>query len=161
SGADSRTIGILLGDGQGHLGPAKVFDAGGDVEWILAASLTGGPSPDLVAGYHNATHVGVFANSASSPPPPPPPPPLGAPRPLPLGAPRPSKALVPTRVFDTRASGRKLGAGQVLEIPVTGRNGVPDTGVAAVALNVTVTEPEGPGFVTVYPCGTPPLASNL
>ncbi|MCX6522526.1 MAG: hypothetical protein NTZ21_17855 [Actinobacteria bacterium] len=33
---------------------------------------------------------------------------------------------------------------------------------AAVALNVTVTEPTAAGFLTVYPCGQPrPLASNL
>jgi len=30
-----------------------------------------------------------------------------------------------------------------------------------VALNVTVTEPGGPGFLTVFPCGPRPLASNL
>jgi hypothetical protein len=33
--------------------------------------------------------------------------------------------------------------------------------VGAVALNVTVTQPTGDGFVTVYPCGSRPLASNL
>jgi hypothetical protein len=33
--------------------------------------------------------------------------------------------------------------------------------VAAVTLNVTVTEPEGPGFITVYPCGARPLSSNV
>ena len=33
---------------------------------------------------------------------------------------------------------------------------------AAVVLNVTVTAPEGSGFITVYPCGEPlPTASNL
>jgi len=31
----------------------------------------------------------------------------------------------------------------------------------AVALNVTVTEPVGPGYVTVYPCGDRPGVSNL
>ena len=29
----------------------------------------------------------------------------------------------------------------------------PPVGVAAVSLNVTVTNPVGAGFVTVYPCG--------
>jgi hypothetical protein len=72
----------------------------------------------------------------------------------------------PARVFDTRdGSGGviagKLAAGHSLEIPVAGRFGLPATGVSAVALNVTATEPDGPGFVTVYPCGQLPLASNL
>ena len=35
------------------------------------------------------------------------------------------------------------------------------TGVELVSLNVTVTEPVDSGFVTVYPCGARPLASNL
>ena len=35
-------------------------------------------------------------------------------------------------------------------------------GVGAVVLNVTVTDAQGPGFVTVYPCGAVrPLASSL
>ena len=41
----------------------------------------------------------------------------------------------------------------------------PTTGIGAVALNVTVTDTENPtiggGYVTVYPCGTRPDASNL
>ena len=38
---------------------------------------------------------------------------------------------------------------------------MPEDASAAV-LNVTVTEPEAAGFVTVWPCGHPrPLASNL
>ncbi|MEY2415871.1 MAG: hypothetical protein QOH53_1205, partial [Ilumatobacteraceae bacterium] len=52
-------------------------------------------------------------------------------------------------------------AGSTLELVVAGRGGVP-ADAAAVALNVTVAEPIGSGFVTVYPCGsTQPLASNL
>src|SRR5262245_48366933 len=39
--------------------------------------------------------------------------------------------------------------------------GVPATGVGAVSLNVTLTESAAAGFVSVYPCGTRPLASNL
>ena len=46
-----------------------------------------------------------------------------------------------------------------------GKGGLPASGVAAVSLNVTVTDGENPavggGFVTVYPCGTRPDASNL
>ena len=46
-----------------------------------------------------------------------------------------------------------------------GQGGVPTSGVGAVALNVTVTQTEDPtiggGYVTVYPCGSRPDASNL
>jgi len=39
--------------------------------------------------------------------------------------------------------------------------GVPASGVGAVSLNVTAVGPSGAGFVTVFPCGTRPLASNI
>jgi hypothetical protein len=49
-----------------------------------------------------------------------------------------------------------------VQLQVTGRGGVPASGVSAVALNVTVTEPTSPGWVNVYGDGTSrPLASNL
>ena len=79
-------------------------------------------------------------------------------------------ALSPTRVFDTRvgeADGavavtkQKYGGNTVLTVRIAGAAGVPATGVAAVSLNVTVTNPGGPGFVTVHPCGDRPLASNV
>ncbi len=54
------------------------------------------------------------------------------------------------------------GAGSVLTVPVLGRGGVPGSGVAAVMLNVTAVSPSGPGFLTVFPCGTDvPQASNV
>ena len=53
------------------------------------------------------------------------------------------------------------GAGSVTEVSVAGRGGVPGDALAVV-LNVTVVEPRGSGFVTVWPCGSKmPLASNL
>jgi hypothetical protein len=74
----------------------------------------------------------------------------------------------PERLMDTRPSGNKVGAidgtGSAYELQVGGQKGVPSTGVAAVALNVTVVDGEAGdfgGFVTVYPCGTRPDASNL
>jgi hypothetical protein len=48
-----------------------------------------------------------------------------------------------------------------MSVQMTGLNGVPGDGVAAVVLNVTVTDPAGVGYITVFPCGTRPLASNL
>ncbi len=75
----------------------------------------------------------------------------------------------PVRILDTRdgtgVAGRRvgpLGIGQVLELDVTGTAGVPDTGAAAVVLNVTVTDAARDGYVTVYPCGDArPVASNV
>ena len=79
--------------------------------------------------------------------------------------------LVPARLLETRAglstvdgvgagAGRAL-PGSVTEVLVAGRGGV-DPGAGAVSLNVTAVFPEGPGFVTVYPCGEqPPTASNI
>lgn len=78
-------------------------------------------------------------------------------------------ALAPSRILDTRngtgtgGGTNPVGQGATIELQVTGAGGVPATGVAAVALNVTATGASGPGsFLTVYPTGsTRPLASNL
>jgi outer membrane protein assembly factor BamB len=88
----------------------------------------------------------------------------GAPR-VP-GAGLPYHPLVPARILDTRAGVgapvARIGAGASLPLQVTGRGGVPATGVSAVLLNVTVTEPTAASFLTAWPAGQPrPLASNL
>jgi hypothetical protein len=81
------------------------------------------------------------------------------------------QALTPQRFLDTRpgeatADGAGAGAGPsasgtVTEVQITGRVGVPAETSAAV-LNVTVTETQGSGFITVFPCGsTRPTASSL
>ena len=55
----------------------------------------------------------------------------------------------------------KVAAAGEIALQVTGRGGVP-ANATAVVLNVTVTDPEAAGYVTVYPCGTTrPNASNL
>ena len=71
------------------------------------------------------------------------------------------RSVSPERLLDTR-SGAKSAAGARIDLPVWNRGGVPTSAKAAV-LNVTVTQPDGPGFVTVWPCDTttPPNASNL
>jgi hypothetical protein len=74
-------------------------------------------------------------------------------------------SLPPSRLLDTRiglgASGAVAGHG-VLSLQVTGRGGVPASGVSSVVLNVTVAGSSTSGFVTAYPGGTPwPVASNL
>ena len=70
-------------------------------------------------------------------------------------------SVEPNRVMDTR-SGARPGAGSQLDLTVVGRGGVPATGVEAVALIVTITEPSAPGFVTVWPTGQArPIASTV
>ncbi len=75
-------------------------------------------------------------------------------------------ALQPSRILDTRfgtgAPTAPLGPHATLTLQVTGAGDVPAAGVAAVALNVTVTAPQQPGYLTVFPTGgSQPLASNL
>ncbi len=74
--------------------------------------------------------------------------------------------VVPARVLDTRSGNgaptAMVGAASSLDLQVTGRGGVPASGVSAVAINVTITEPTGGSFLTAWPAGmTRPLASNL
>ncbi|MFC4998858.1 S8 family serine peptidase [Dactylosporangium cerinum] len=74
--------------------------------------------------------------------------------------------LAPSRILDTRegngAPTGPLGPNQTLHLQVTGRGGVPATGVSTVLLNVTVTGPTSAGYLTVFPAGVArPTASNL
>lgn len=69
-------------------------------------------------------------------------------------------AAAPSRLLDTRESA-KPASGEEIEIDVIGEGFAP-AGTESVVLNVAVTEADGVGFVTVYPCGTErPLASNV
>ena len=55
-----------------------------------------------------------------------------------------------------------IGQGSTTNLTVVGRGGVPATGVGAVALNVTATNPTSNSYLTVWPTGSAqPLASNL
>jgi hypothetical protein len=70
-------------------------------------------------------------------------------------------ALVPARLLDTRGA-QRLGPGGSLELQITGRGGVPATGVQAVVLNVAVTNTTGSSYLSVFPAGVAlPLAANL
>jgi archaellin len=80
-------------------------------------------------------------------------------------------ALTPARLTDTRpgkltadgltSRSSALPAGQTMKVQIRGRVGIPAE-ASAVALNVTVTEPQGSGWITVFPSGQGmPLASNL
>ena len=76
-------------------------------------------------------------------------------------------SLPPSRILDTRSANGVPGTTPVpgqgsVDLQVTGRGGVPASGVGAVVLNVTVVGATWEGFVTVYPTGQPrPTASNL
>lgn len=72
----------------------------------------------------------------------------------------------PARLLDTRTGqgGNLVPLGQQVftELDVTGVGGVPETGVTAVVMNVTVDGPTAPGFLTVWPSGEArPGVSNL
>ena len=69
--------------------------------------------------------------------------------------------LIPARILDTRDTAA-LAPGEEREVQITGLGGVPGSGVDAVVMNTTVTEPGNIGYLTAYPAGTTrPLASNL
>jgi hypothetical protein len=81
-------------------------------------------------------------------------------------------AVGPARVLDSRAGNSpdalryvtkaKIGGGNVLEVKVTDLVGyVPASGVNAVSLNVTATNPDADGFITVFACGTMEEVSSL
>jgi hypothetical protein len=87
--------------------------------------------------------------------------------------------VAPSRTFDSRTgagvatfapydfpppAGQMFVVGATYRVPllVTGRHGIPATGVAAVVLNVTVVAPTAPGFYTAYADGQAlPKVSNL
>jgi hypothetical protein len=75
--------------------------------------------------------------------------------------------LTPSRVLDTReptgvAAKAPVAANSSIDVQITGRGGVPASGVSAVALNVTVADATAGSYLTVWPTGvTRPLASNL
>ncbi len=76
--------------------------------------------------------------------------------------------LTPYRLADTRygtgTTKGKVGANGSFSVQIAGndKGKLPSSGITAVALNVTVTNPKSAGYVTVYPDGkSAPTASNL
>ncbi|MFE7634290.1 right-handed parallel beta-helix repeat-containing protein [Kitasatospora sp. NPDC057518] len=73
----------------------------------------------------------------------------------------------PTRLLDTRAAigvpvAQAVPAGGTVDLQLEGVAGIPASGVAAVTMNVTVTDPQQDGHLTVYPSGTSaPDSSSL
>jgi alpha-tubulin suppressor-like RCC1 family protein len=75
-------------------------------------------------------------------------------------------SLAPARLLDTvsgvGADQSAVEAGATVHLRVSGRGGVPASGVSAVVLNVMVNAPTAPGHLTVFPEGTTlPGTSNL
>ena len=74
--------------------------------------------------------------------------------------------LTPARRIDSRVSTTpppgKLPANDAFFLRMTNTAGLPADGIGSVVINVTVTEPTDPSFLTVTPPDSPlPLASNL
>ena len=67
----------------------------------------------------------------------------------------------PERLLDTRTSGHPVPGRGTLDVPVTGRDGVPSNATAAL-LNLTATDTRGSGFLTAFDTGLPhPAVSDL
>lgn len=132
--------------------------------------------PTGEVAYGPSAPVTLSVTAAPDPGPDPGPGPGPGPDPDPDPVPRPPlpspiASLVPARVLDTRPGtatidGGDIGAGplpagETMVVDVAGRGGVPD-GSAAAVLNLTIDQPAGPGFVTVWPCDQPqPWASSV
>ena len=76
------------------------------------------------------------------------------------------RPLTPARLLDTRTGvggpAGRIAGGQTIDVQVVGRGGVPASGVAAVILNATVTNPTQLSYLMVYPSGIArPVASNM
>jgi Regulator of chromosome condensation (RCC1) repeat len=82
--------------------------------------------------------------------------------------------LEPARLLDTRSGDRNttidgeqqgtgpLTPGQTIELDVTNRADIPDTGVGAVVINLTAINPTNTTYITAYPTGTPqPTTASL
>jgi hypothetical protein len=138
-----QTVPNLVTVKVGPDGKVKVYNAGGQTHVIFDV-------------------VGWYGDTPDDPPPMPSPTPTPDPGGYGLYHPLP-----PTRIMDTRI-GRgwpgKLGHNGTATVDVTDTfgSGVPASGVTAVVVNTTVTEPTAGSYLTVYPTGvTQPLASNL
>ena len=69
----------------------------------------------------------------------------------------------PARLMDTRSNlgGAALAPGATRTLQVTGRGGVPATGVTAVVVNVIAVQPTATGYITAFPNGASPSSSTV
>lgn len=80
----------------------------------------------------------------------------------------PYQPLAPVRIEDTRSgsglpgAGHPPGPGKTIDIQVSGKGGVPSSGVGGVMINLTITQPTKSGFVSAFPAGiAPPPTSSV
>jgi len=169
-----------LGENVGYGGDeASLFQAflnsPGHRANILGAYNAIGIGQAYANGQLWTTHVFLFTNAVLQPPPAGCSPATGGPSPG-AGNTTPGQptyvTITPARLMDTRpggttndgisAGGGALGPCTTRLFTVTGRGGVPATGVGAVVLNVTATGPTTGGYLTVSPAGEArPATSNL
>ncbi len=78
------------------------------------------------------------------------------------------RSVGPARLLDTRAesavgyTGAKPAAGAEVKVQISGREGIPASGVSAAVVNLTATAADGAGFVTAWASGTArPFTSSL
>ncbi len=124
---------------------------GGSQTWAIVTGLTNG-----TAYTFNVTAINSVGASQSG----------GSNVVIPSGALGQYRPLAPTRILDTRTgngapSTAPLTAGGALNVEVVGRGGVPASNVAAVILNVTVTNATTPSYLNVYATGQVPPATSV
>lgn len=74
----------------------------------------------------------------------------------------PAKRLLDTRSRVGVGTTTPIGADRSIDVQVTGRGGVPSSGVSAVVLNLTAVAPTQRGYLTAYPSTKPrPTASSI
>ncbi|MFN0026904.1 MAG: hypothetical protein ACKV2O_06955 [Acidimicrobiales bacterium] len=111
-----------------------------------AAAVPVGPNGEVCVFTTSATHLVIDYNGA-------------------LLAGSGFNPVAPTRLFDTRTESQlgpaaKVGPALPIRVQATGLAGVASSAVA-VSINLAATESDADGFLTAYPCGEVPLASNL
>jgi hypothetical protein len=150
----STAPGYLTGYASGGTRPATSsvnFDTGDTVSNLAVLPVGGDGRIALYNGAPGSTHVvadvaGYFTS--------------GAPGAGGFGS------IAPTRILDTRtalgAADAPVPAGGTVTPRVVGTGGIPSSGVAAVVVNLPVTDATQSGFVTGYPSGVGrPLASSV
>ncbi|MEU0087636.1 Tat pathway signal protein [Streptomyces sp. NPDC006274] len=148
---ESDTVKIVA-DGKSH--PATVTGVSADWRTLTAeVDLRAVPAGTWTVSVSSHRGRQMYAGTLTVTPPPP----------KLTGTFRP---VQPTRLMDTRkglgVAQAKVGAGKTVALQVTGRGGVPATGVTAVVMNVTATNPTARTYIAVYPNGTTrSSASNL
>ena len=134
-------------DYQGSLGDGGAATVTGPVAVDTSGALAGRTVAAIAVG---AEHVVAIAADPVVPP---------------VLTPGTFRSVAPARILDTRTNSGAPGpvpALGTITIQITGKSGIPTTGVAAIALNVTAVTPTANGYLTAWPNGTTrPDASNL